>query len=69
MCTFLALSKIHKYLFDDIYNFAGEVRIVNIAKGNLRFVPLMYLEVSLKNIDKNDYLLAMDRSPIKDLAE
>lgn len=118
--TFSALSKIHKYLFEDIYNFAGEIRIVNIAKGNFRFAPLMYLKVSLENIDKmpqttfdeiiekyvemniahpfregngrstriwldlilkqnlkkvvdwskvdkNDYLLAMERSPIKDL--
>lgn len=118
--TFLALSKIHRYLFEDIYNFAGEVRTVNIAKGSFRFAPVMYLEVSLKNIDKmpqisfdeiiekyvemniahpfregngrstriwldlilkqnlqkvvdwskvdkNDYLLAMERSPIKDL--
>lgn len=118
--TFSALSKIHKYLFDDIYNFAREIRTVNIAKGNFRFAPLMYLEVSLQNIDKmpqttfdeiiekyvemniahpfregngrstriwldlilkhslkkvvdwskvdkNDYLLAMERSPIKDL--
>lgn len=120
MGTFSALSKIHKYLFEDIYNFAGEIRIVNIAKGNFRFAPLMYLKVSLENIDKmpqttfdeiiekyvemniahpfregngrstriwldlilkqnlkkvvdwskvdkNDYLLAMERSPIKDL--
>ncbi|SDX28918.1 protein adenylyltransferase Fic [Eubacterium barkeri] len=118
--TFSSLSEIHKYLFDDIYPFAGEVRTVNIAKGSFRFAPLMYLEVSLKNIDKmpqttfdeiiekyvemniahpfregngcstriwldlilkhnlkkvvdwskvdkNDYLLAMERSPIKDL--
>ena len=118
--TFSALSKIHKYLFEDIYSFAGEVRTENIAKGNFRFAPLMYLEVSLKKIDimpqstfdeiiekyveiniahpfrdgngrsmriwldlmfkknlkkivewckvdKNDYLLAMERSPIKDL--
>lgn len=118
--TFLALSKIHKYLFEDIYNFAGEIRTVNIAKGSFRFAPLMYLEESLKNVDKmpqttfdeiiekyvemniahpfregngrstriwldlilkhnlkkvvdwsrvdkNDYILAMERSPIKDL--
>ena len=118
--TFLALSQIHKYLFDEIYEFAGEIRTVNIAKGNFRFAPLMYLEISLQNIDKmpqsnfdeiiekyvemnvahpfregngrstriwldlilkanigkivdwskvdkSDYLLAMERSPIKDL--
>ena len=118
--TFSALSQIHKYLFDEIYNFAGKIRTVNIAKGNFRFAPLMYLEISLQNIDKmpqsnfeeiiekyvemniahpfregngrstriwldlilkanigkvvdwskvdkSDYLLAMERSPIKDL--
>ena len=118
--TFSALSEIHKYLFDEIYEFAGEIRTVNIAKGNFRFTPLMYLEIALQNIDKmpqsnfieiiekyvemniahpflegngrstriwldlilkaniekvvdwrrvdkSDYLLAMERSPIKDL--
>lgn len=118
--TFLSLSQIHKYLFEDIYNFAGDVRNVNMAKGNFRFAPVMYLEMSLQNIDKmpqstfdeiiekyvemnvahpfregngrstriwldlilknnikkvvdwsqvdkNDYLMAMERSPIKDL--
>ncbi|MEY8767532.1 protein adenylyltransferase Fic [Francisella philomiragia] len=50
--TFKGLSFIHGYLFGDIYDFAGKVRGVNIAKGNFRFAPLMYLEVSLKNIDK-----------------
>lgn len=50
--TFKGLSFIHGYLFGDIYDFAGKVRDVNIAKGNFRFAPLMYLEVSLKNIDK-----------------
>ena len=118
--TFQALSEIHKFLFGDIYEFAGEIRNVNISKGNFRFVPVMYLEVSLKNIekmpqktfdeiiekyvemniahpfregngrstriwldsilkrelgrvvdwslvDKDDYLLAMERSPIKDV--
>lgn len=116
---FDSLSKIHKYLFDEIYYFAGEIRKENISKGNFRFAPVMYLEVSLKNIDampqstfddivkkyvemniahpfregngrstriwldlilkkeigevvdwskidKEDYLLAMERSPIKD---
>ena len=118
--TFFALQKIHKYLFGDIYEFAGKIRTVNIAKGNFRFAPVMYLEAALKNIDsmpqstfdeivekyvemniahpfregngrstriwldcilkkelkqvidwnkvdKEDYLLAMERSPIKDV--
>lgn len=117
---FSTFQVIHKYLFEDIYDFAGKVRTVNIAKGNFRFVPLMYLQVALENIDKmpqsgfdeiiekyvemniahpfregngrstriwldhilkseigkvvdwskvdkEDYLLAMERSPIKDL--
>lgn len=117
---FNSLSKIHKYLFEEIYNFAGKVRDVNLAKGNFRFAPVMYLRVALDNIesmpqlnydeiiekyvemniahpfregngrstriwldlilkkeickvvdwskvDKNDYLLAMERSPIKDV--
>ncbi len=50
--TFETLSKIHKYLFDEIYNFAGEIRTVNIAKGNFRFAPVMYLEQALLHIDK-----------------
>ena len=49
---FSALREIHKYLFDEIYDFAGEIREVNIAKGNFRFAPLMYLEAALENIDK-----------------
>ena len=117
---FNSLSKIHKYIFGDIYDFAGTVRDVNIAKGNFRFAPVMYLDAALENIDKmpqstfeeiiekyvemniahpfregngrsmriwldlmlkkelnkvvdwsqvdkNDYLLAMERSPIKDI--
>ena len=48
---FEALSKIHKYLFDEIYHFAGEIRDVNIAKGNFRFAPLMYLKPALEHID------------------
>ena len=117
---FNSLSKIHKYIFGDIYDFAGTVRDVNIAKGNFRFAPVMYLDAALNNIDKmpqstfeeiiekyvemniahpfregngrsmriwldlmlkkelnkvvdwsqvdkNDYLLAMERSPIKDI--
>lgn len=118
--TFEALSKIHAFLFSDLYDFAGKVRTVNIAKGNFRFAPLMYLSTALENIekmpqstfdeivekyvemnvahpfregngratriwldhifkselgvvvdwslvDKEDYLLAMERSPIKDI--
>ncbi len=118
--TFDALSKIHKHLFDEIYYFAGEIRNVNIAKGNFRFAPVMYLKQALEHIeqmpqstfeeiiakyvemnaahpfregngratriwldlmlkkelsmvvdwskvDKDDYLLAMERSPIKDI--
>ena len=49
--TFAGLSFIHSYLFDDIYDFAGKMRDVNIAKGEFRFAPLMYLEHSLKHID------------------
>ena len=93
---FSALQAIHKYLFEDIYDFAGEIRTVNIAKGNFRFAPLMYLEAALENIDKmpqstfdeimdlilkteisqvidwskvgkDDYLMAMERSPVKDI--
>ena len=79
---FSTLQAIHKYLFEDIYDFAGKLRTVNLAKGNFRFAPLMYLEVALANIDKmpqstfdvdwskvdkEDYLLAIERSPIKDV--
>ncbi len=48
---FDSLSKIHKYLFEDIYPFAGEIRTENIAKGNFRFAPVMYLNASLEHID------------------
>ena len=118
--SFEALSKIHAFLFSDIYEFAGKIRTVNIAKGSFRFAPLMYLGAALENIermpqrtfdeiiekyvemnvahpfregngratriwldhilksetkmvvdwslvDKDDYLLAMERSPIKDI--
>ncbi len=50
--TFTTLQKIHQFLFEDIYFFAGKVRTVNLAKGNFRFAPLMYLEAALENIDK-----------------
>lgn len=118
--TFEILANIHRYLFEDIYTFAGEKREVNMSKGNFRFAPVMYLDVSLENIgkmpqttfdeivekyvemniahpfregngrsmriwlddmlkkelhqvvdwsqvNKDDYLLAMERSPIKDI--
>ena len=102
--TFAALQEIHRSLFGEIYAFAGQLRTVNLAKGNFRFAPLMYLEAALANIDKmniahpfregngrsmriwldlmlkdglgqvvdwsrvdkEDYLLAMERSPIRD---
>ena len=50
--TVASLLAIHKYLFVDIYDFAGKLRTVNIAKGNFRFAPLMYLQAALDNIDK-----------------
>ncbi len=49
--TFAGLSFIHAYLFADIYDFAGQIRQVNISKGNFRFAPLMYLQASLEHID------------------
>ena len=49
--TFETLSFIHKYLFEDIYDFADKIRNVNIAKGNFRFAPVMYLKVALENIE------------------
>ena len=50
--TFKSLKQIHKYLFGKIYDFAGEIRKVNIAKENFRFTPLAYLEEAIKNIEK-----------------
>jgi cell filamentation protein len=61
--TFSGLAFIHAYLFDEIYEFAGKMRDVNIAKGNFRFVPLMYLEPSLKHID------AMPQSNFNEIIE
>lgn len=49
---FSTLQAIHKYLFEDIYDFAGELRTANIAKGNFRFAPLLYLQAALESIDK-----------------
>ena len=50
--SFKGLAQIHSYLFEDIYDFAGKLRDVNIAKGNFRFAPLMYLPQSLEHIDR-----------------
>ena len=50
--TFETLSKIHKYLFDDIYYFAGEIRKENIAKGNFRFASIAYIDSAIKNVEK-----------------
>ena len=61
--TFITLQKIHKFLFEDIYYFAGEIRDVNLAKGNFRFAPLMYLETALSNIDK------MPQSTVDEIVE
>lgn len=49
--SYKGLTDIHNYLFDDIYDFAGMTRTVNISKGNFRFAPVMYLKVSLNHID------------------
>ena len=49
--TFAGLSQIHQFLFEDIYEFSGKIRDVNIAKGSFRFAPVMYLQASLKHID------------------
>ena len=50
--SYESLAKIHRYLFEDIYEFPGEIRQVNMAKGNFRFAPVMYLREALKNIEK-----------------
>lgn len=50
--VFSTLQVIHRYLFEDIYPFAGKIRTVNVTKGNFRFAPLMYLQAALDNIDK-----------------
>lgn len=50
--TFKGLAEIHRYIFQDVYSFAGEIRSVNIAKGNFRFTPVLYLEASIKEIEK-----------------
>ena len=61
--TFSSLATIHKILFEEIYDFAGKIRTVNISKGDFRFAPIMYLEVALKNIDK------MPQSTIDEIIE
>lgn len=60
---FASLQAIHKALFEDIYDFAGQLRTVNLAKGNFRFAPLIYLEAALANIDK------MQRSTYDEIIE
>lgn len=50
--TYESLAAIHKYLFDEIYDFAGQLRKVNISKGGFRFAPVMYMEAALQNVDK-----------------
>lgn len=54
--TFKGLAQIHNALFEDIYEFSGKIRDVNIAKGNFRFAPLMYLEASLEHIDRMPHI-------------
>lgn len=61
--TYKALSKIHDYLFGEIYEFAGKVRDVNIIKGNFRFAPVIYLEVAFQNVEK------MPQSTFDDIIE
>lgn len=61
--TFEGLAMIHKYLFEDIYDFAGKIRTVNIVKGNFRFAPVMYLEAALQSIS------AMPQSTFDDIIE
>ena len=50
--TLAALQEIHRHLFADLYSFAGKIRTVNLAKGNFRFAPLLYLEAALDSIDR-----------------
>lgn len=50
--SFEALSKIHQYLFEEIFEFAGKLRTVNLAKGGFRFAPLIYLQTAIANIEK-----------------
>lgn len=50
--TFRGLAQIHKYLFEEIYGFAGQVRAVNMAKGNFRFASVLYLQAALEHIEQ-----------------
>ena len=50
--TYATLAFIHGFLFEEIYDFAGQIRAVNLSKGNFRFAPVMYLAASLENIDR-----------------
>ena len=64
------LKEIHKILFGEIYEFAGEIRKVNLAKGNFRFAPLMYLEAALANIEKmpqSDYDEIIERTTYENI--
>ena len=63
--TYATLAKIHRHLFEDFYDFAGELRTVNIAKGNFRFAPLIYLETSLENVSKMPQS-TFDEVPVQD---
>ena len=58
-----SLAAIHAYLFSEIYDFAGKVRTVNIAKGSFRFAPVMYLEASLENVS------AMPQNTFEEIVE
>jgi cell filamentation protein len=61
--TFAGLAFIHAYLFEDMYPFAGKIRDLNIAKGDFRFVPLMYLEPSLQHIDARQHRKSFKKTP------
>lgn len=61
--TFRSLAEIHRFLFSEIYDFAGELRTVNISKGGFRFAPVLYLEAALKNIEE------MPQSTFEEIAE
>ena len=68
--SFEMLAAIHKYLFSEIYDFAGKVRNVNIAKGNFRFAPVMYLQAAIENVEKmpqSTFDEIVEKSPIKDI--
>ena len=58
--SFESLATIHKYLFEDIYTFAGNIRDVNLAKGNFRFAPVMYLKEAIQNIERMGMVVAQE---------